>query len=127
MSETELRLDRIAAVRVFVFDLEAARKFYEEKLGLASRVDGEDYSTFALGEARLIIEAVEQTSDYVDLVGRFTGISLQVDDVQAAYDALRAKRVVFLDPPELQPWGGTLAHFEDMDENILTIVEYPAD
>ena len=150
MADEALHLDRVAAIRVFVFDLEAARKFYEETLGLADRSDGEDYSTFTLGDVRLIIEPVEPTSDYALLVGRFTGFSIgtkrfrdgheQLDytitlidgrnrtvvaDVNAAYEELRGRGVAFLDPPEEQPWGGILAHFEDPDENILTIVEEP--
>jgi predicted enzyme related to lactoylglutathione lyase len=108
-----------------VFDLEAARKFYEETLGLAGRSDGEDYSTFTLGDVRLIIEPVEPTSEYALLVGRFTGFSFEVADVKAAYEELKGRGVAFLDPPEKQPWGGILAHFEDPDENILTIVEEP--
>lgn len=125
MSDEALRLDRIASIRVFVFDLEAARRFYDETLGLAGRSDGEDYSTFSLGDVRLIIEPVAPTSDYAPLVGRFTGFSFEVADVYAAYEDLKGRGVVFLDPPELQPWGGILAHFEDADENILTIVQEP--
>ena len=125
MADEALRLDRIASIRIFVFDLEAARKFYDETLGLAGRSDGEDYSTFTLGDVRLIIEPVAPTSDYALLVGRFTGFSFEVADVNTAYEELQGRGVVFLDPPELQPWGGTLAHFEDPDENILTIVQEP--
>lgn len=125
MADEALHLNRIASIRVFVFDLEAARKFYEETLGLAGRSDGDDYSTFSLGDVRLIIEPVEPTSDYALLVGRFTGFSFDVPDVYVAYEDLKGRGVVFLDPPELQPWGGILAHFEDADENILTIVQEP--
>lgn len=124
MAET-LRLDRIAAIRVFVFDLEAARKFYEETLGLTGRSDGEAHSTFVVGDVRLIIEPVEPTSEYALLVGRFTGFSFEVADVNAAYEELKSRGVAFLDPPETQPWGGILAHFEDPDENILTIAQEP--
>jgi catechol 2,3-dioxygenase-like lactoylglutathione lyase family enzyme len=126
MAEEALHLDRIASIRVFVFDIEAARKFYEETLGLAGRYDGEDYSIFMLGDVRLIIEPVEPTSEYALLVGRFTGFSFEVADVNAAYEELKGRGVAFLDPPEKQPWGGILAHFEDPDENILTIVQEPS-
>ena len=125
MAEHALRLERIAAIRVFVFDLGASRKFYEETLGLADRSDGEDYSTFSVGDVRLIIEPVEPTSEYALLVGRFTGFSFEVADVHETYEALKRRGVSFLDPPETQPWGGILAHFEDLDENILTILQEP--
>lgn len=126
MADEALHLDRIASIRIFVFDLEAARKFYEETLGLAGRGDGEDYSIFMLGDVRLIIEPVEPTSEYALLVGQFTGFSFEVADVNAAYEELKGRGVAFLDPPEKQPWGGILAHFEDPDENILTIVQEPS-
>jgi catechol 2,3-dioxygenase-like lactoylglutathione lyase family enzyme len=125
MADQPLRLDRVASISVFVFVLVAARRFYEETLGLAGRSDGDDYSTFNVGDVRLIIEPVEPTSEYALLVGRFTGFSFEVADVNAAYEELKGRGVVFLDPPERQPWGGVLAHFEDADENILTIVQEP--
>lgn len=121
-----VQLDRLSAVRVFVFDLEAARRFYTNTLGLSELSIGDDFATFALQEARLVVELVHRTSDYALLVGRFSGISLAVDDIHVAFDALQARGVNFLDPPEEQPWGGTIAHFEDADENILTIVQNPA-
>lgn len=123
---TEVQLDRISAVRVFVFDLEAARRFYTGTLGLSELTLGEDYATFSLGEARLVVELVQRSSEYALLVGRFSGISLVVDDINTAYEALQARGVNFLDPPEEQPWGGTIAHFEDADENILTIAQSPS-
>ena len=43
-------------------------------------------------------------------------------DVFATYDALVARGVEFLGPPEKQPWGGVPAHLHDPDANILTLI-----
>ena len=56
------------------------------------------------------------------LVGRFVGVSLRVDDIDATYQSLLAKGVPFAAPPEKQGWGGSLAHFRDPDGNELTLL-----
>jgi predicted enzyme related to lactoylglutathione lyase len=55
------------------------------------------------------------------MVGRFSGISFTVRDIEAVYNALELKGVHFLAPPEKQSWGGYLAHFQDPDGNTLTL------
>ena len=56
------------------------------------------------------------------LVGRFVGVSIQVEDIDSTYESLRSKGVVFHGEPEKQSWGGTLAHFEDPDGNVITLL-----
>lgn len=56
------------------------------------------------------------------LVGRFTGVSFDTDDIERAYRRLFALGVPFQGPPEKQDWGGSLAHFRDPDGNLLTLV-----
>jgi uncharacterized glyoxalase superfamily protein PhnB len=56
-----------------------------------------------------------------ELVGRFVGVSLQVEGIDATHATLVARGVRFSSPPELQPWGGSLANFEDPDGNVLTL------
>ncbi|MDN5201467.1 VOC family protein [Fulvivirgaceae bacterium BMA10] len=66
------------------------------------------------------IEKINTTDEEADqLVGRFVGISLQVEDIYDVYQKLLSKGVTFVKPPEKQPWGGTLAHFFDYDKNVL--------
>jgi uncharacterized glyoxalase superfamily protein PhnB len=36
-------------------------------------------------------------------------VSLEVDDIDVAYETLARRGVAFLGAPEKQPWGGTLA------------------
>jgi catechol 2,3-dioxygenase-like lactoylglutathione lyase family enzyme len=115
---------QLVAIRIFVDDLTAARRFYQETLGLPLAWDEEDSLGFDVG-GNLIVESVPRSAKAEDraLVGRFVGCSLEVNNVEKACKALSAKGVVFTGPPERQPWGGTLAHFKDPSGNILTLVE----
>ncbi|HMK90510.1 MAG TPA: VOC family protein [Methylocystis sp.] len=121
---------RIGAVRVFVDDLEAARRFYADTLGLKPLWDYKDIAIgFDVGQAPLIVELVGRDADPEDdeVVGRFVGLSLQVDDISAVYADLSAKGVRFLGPPERQDWGGILAHFRDSSNNVLTLLGFAKD
>ena len=58
-----------------------------------------------------------------ELVGRFVGASLAVDDIQHVFERLRSNGVRFTGAPERQPWGGLMTHFHDPDGNVLTLVQ----
>lgn len=110
-------------VRIFVSDFDRSLRFYSEVLGfaLASRLDG--WAQFQLGAAAIAIEHLPATDPEArSLVGRYSGVSLRVPDIEVAHRELTAKGVEFLGPPEKQPWGGTLAHLRDPDGNVLTLV-----
>jgi catechol 2,3-dioxygenase-like lactoylglutathione lyase family enzyme len=118
---------RIGFVTVFVTDLEKSLRFYTETLGMElDYTDGKNWAQFKSGED--ISLAIERCSpDHVAagsrLVGRFVGVTLMIDDVVETFERLRAKGVEFTGRPEKQHWGGTLAHFEDLDGNVLTLME----
>ena len=117
---------KLYAVRILVNDWLSACEFYEQKLGLTLEFKDESFgwAEFDVGGAKFGIERVGENSSSEDkaLVGRFLGVSLQVDDAQATYEDLSAKGVEFVSPPEKQDWGGTLANFKDTSGNILTIM-----
>jgi lactoylglutathione lyase len=116
---------RLTTVRVFVRDWEAARRFYTETLGLPPGLENAQlgWAEFDIGGPVLALERVaDDEADVEALVGRFVGISLAVDDMEAAYRSLRGAGVTFAGPPARQPWGGTLAHFEDPEGNVITLL-----
>jgi catechol 2,3-dioxygenase-like lactoylglutathione lyase family enzyme len=116
---------KLNAVRVFVTDWERSLAFHSETLGMPIAYSGAEmgWAELDTGAAHLALERVDTDDDEsADLVGRFVAVSLQVDDVQATYDELRSRGVEFVSGPERQPWGGTLAHFRDLDGNVLTLV-----
>ncbi|MDO8380777.1 VOC family protein [Phenylobacterium sp.] len=111
---------KIYGVRVWVDDMAAAKRFYGETLGLKAKWEMAVAVGYDLG-IDLIVELDEGGED--SLVGRFVGVSIQVDDIQATYEALKARGVPFLAPPEKMSWGGTLAHFKDPAGNTLTLMQ----
>jgi len=118
---------KIGFVRIFVTDLAESLDFYSQRLGLSlDYTDNTNWAQFHAGEdISLAIEKCEP--DRIEcggkLVGRFAGVTLVVDNIADTYKRLRTKEVEFTAPPELQPWGGTLAHFKDPDGNVLTLMQ----
>ena len=112
---------KIYSVRVWVDDMAAAKRFYGETLGLTAKWDMETAVGYDLG-TDLIVEG-DDGGEEPSLVGRFVGASIQVEDIQATYEALTAKGVAFLGPPEKMVWGGALAHFKDPAGNTLTLLQ----
>lgn len=113
------------AVRIFVRRWAEACDFYGATLGLTERFRNDDmgWAEYDLGGPCFGVERVQPgDSEGEALIGRFLGISLPVEDIDAAYRALREKGVHFTVPPEKQVWGGSLAQFQDPDGNQLTLL-----
>ena len=117
--------------RIFVKDIVEAKQFYSEKLALPLKADGtkNGYCVFGSGSMELIVEAVPDNAPEEDqvLVGRFTGLSFTVPDVNQKYRELEALGVPFSGLPEKQFWGGTLATMQDPAGNQLQIAQLPGD
>ena len=119
-------LGTIDTIRMFVFDLKKSIPFYAEVLGKDPAFQDEDCAIFQSGTVKLMLERVQPDDvDEEEMVGRFTGISFAVQDIRKAFAELLARKVQFDGRPEIQPWGGALAHFFDPDGNVLTLVQYP--
>ncbi len=120
---------QLQTARIFVNDMAAAKSFYATALGLPLKAgdDALGYCVFRAGHADLVVEHVSAGAPHEDraLVGRFTGLSFTVPDIQGAYTALRAKGVSFSGAPECQAWGGILATFADPAGNALQLVQHP--
>ena len=116
---------KLSVVRVFVRDWERAVRFYSGPLGMQSTFSSHDmgWAQFDTGGSQLAIERADpDDTETAELVGRYVGVSLQVSDIDATYKTLLDRGVEFLGPPEMQPWGGTLAHFRDPEDNVLTLL-----
>jgi len=116
---------RLYAIRVFSFRWDESVIFYRDIVGLPLRFLSEDigWAQFDLGSASLGLERCDPADpESSSLVGRFVGVSIEVEDILASYDSLKARGVEFTGPPETQPWGGTLVHFKDPDGNIITLL-----
>jgi predicted enzyme related to lactoylglutathione lyase len=120
----------LAAARIFVRDIDEAIAFYSGRLGLKIEVvDAErGFCMFDTGETKLIVEVVDaQDDESKELVGRFTGLSVAVADIQAKHHELHAAGVEFSGTPEQQYWGGWLATFKDPSGNGLQLVQQPGE
>ena len=115
--------------RVFVHNLESAKQFYSMKLGLQLIADGSQYGycVFQAGSTELVVETVADDAPEEEkaLVGRFTGLSFTVQDVEAKHRELAARGILFTGVPERQQWGGILATLQDPSGNELQIVQHP--
>jgi len=55
----------------------------------------------------------------MQLIGRHTGVGLEVTDLEKEHNRLTALEVRFTMPPTRQPWGGFMALIADPDGNVL--------
>ena len=123
------RLKGIQHLRLFALPPEwaAVVAFYGDTLGLRlrSRSDKKGLALFALGprDSLSVERADPKDREAKKLVGRFVGVSIEVDDIRRAYRDLEAAGVMFDAAPQAKSWGGTLTHFRDPAGNVLTLVQ----
>lgn len=118
-------LKHVSHVEVYVSNLDASIPFYRDKLGLrlAFRADDHGWAEFETEGAALALSQPSADQDAMRAqIGGYTGIVFTVDDCEAAYKELSARGVNFPVPPRKEPWGGTLAVFQDPDQNKIFIV-----
>ncbi len=107
-------------------DPERSRAFYGEQLGLAV------YREFGTGPERGTVYFMG--GGFLEVSGRSetppspaVRLWLQVDDVAAAEEELRAKGVEIVRPPVKEPWGLVEMWIADPDGTPIVLVEVPAD
>ena len=110
----------------FITDFERSLKFFRDQLGLAVITEDESfgYASFDTGSATIAFAKADRDSQ-PELVGRHTGIGLMAEDIDAAYEEMKATGVEFEMPPEKQPWGGVLGLFKDPDGNVFYLDQIP--
>ncbi len=117
---------KIAYVNVFVSDLSRSIEFYRDTLGLRLELSAAEhgYASFATGHVRLGIAL--PGPDQTALVGRHTGVGLEVGDLEAEHGRLSGAGVQFPMQPTKQPWGGFMAMLADPDGNIFYLDQVSA-
>lgn len=109
-------------VVVFVRDLAVAKKFYVEQLGLPLVQETQMMLEFFPGAGAKLGVAMAMHEAAMPLVGRHTGITLQVPQLVELYQKLTAAGVSFPEPLEASPWG-KMAVVADPDGNQLALVD----
>jgi len=114
---------------IAVKDLDRARRFYEDKLGLETKDEwGGEGVTMKSGDTVISVYRSEFAG-----TNKATSLTFEVDDVEKEVSELKDKGIFFekYDLPGLQPKGDLYvgeggfktAWFKDPDGNILSLVE----
>jgi uncharacterized glyoxalase superfamily protein PhnB len=122
-------IHRIDATVLFVRDLARCMTFYRDTLKLQVKESDPDSVSFLMEDRYLLLLAVSAAADLISSEANALKIeggprvllAAGVEDVDAAYEALKAKGVTFLRPPTNQPWGLRTAHFADPEGNLWEI------
>ncbi|GLV55356.1 glyoxalase/bleomycin resistance/dioxygenase family protein [Dictyobacter sp. S3.2.2.5] len=122
-------INRIVATVVFVRDLATSMAFYRDTLGLKMTFSDAVSATFQLGDLYFLLLDVSSAAELIGVNvselkadGGPRGLfAAGVEDVDAAYEAFKARGVTFLKPPIDQHWGLRTAHFADPEGNVWEI------
>jgi methylmalonyl-CoA/ethylmalonyl-CoA epimerase len=119
---TAVHLDDIGQIALTVANLDDARTFYRDTLGMKFLFDAGTMTFFQCGSVRLLIGAAEQGI----APASSTILYFRVPDIQGAAAALRDKGVVFLQEPHLvarmKSHDLWLAFFKDPAGNPLALM-----
>ena len=117
-----------ATPMVAVKDLDRARKFYEDKLGLKAKTEWGEGVTLESGDTRINLYRSEFAG-----TNKATALNFDVDDIDKEVGELKEKGIFFehYDLPGLQRQGDLYVGeggfkttwFKDPDGNILSLME----
>jgi catechol 2,3-dioxygenase-like lactoylglutathione lyase family enzyme len=118
----------IAAITLFVEDLDASRGFYAEVFSLPVVYEDESSAVFKFGDTLVNLLNVSQAPELVDpapVAGPAAGVRSQltvsVEDVDAVCAELGKRGVELLNGPIDRPWGIRTASFRDPAGHIWEI------
>jgi catechol 2,3-dioxygenase-like lactoylglutathione lyase family enzyme len=121
--------DKDAVATVAVKNLDSARRFYEQTLGLTKVMENEEVLAFTSGKSTLFV----YRSQYAG-TNKATAVTWVTDDIEETVNTLKGRGVSFehYDLPNLSRQGdlhvaGTMktAWFKDPDGNIFSLVTPP--
>jgi catechol 2,3-dioxygenase-like lactoylglutathione lyase family enzyme len=120
----------IAAITLFVEDLDATRRFYRDVFGLPVFFENDDSAVFKFGETLINLLKVENAPELIapaKVASREAGarfqFTLEVDDVDAMCADLAKRGVRLLNGPMDRPWGPRTASFLDPGGSIWEIAQ----
>jgi catechol 2,3-dioxygenase-like lactoylglutathione lyase family enzyme len=120
----------IAAVTLFVEDLEAAKEFYGRVFGLPVVYEDDNSAVFTFGSTLVNLLKVTEAEELIApaaVGGRDAGTRFQftiaVDDVDAMCAELASRGVELLNGPMDRPWGIRTASFVDPGGHVWEIAK----
>jgi catechol 2,3-dioxygenase-like lactoylglutathione lyase family enzyme len=118
----------VAAITLFVEDIDAARRFYRDVFGVEVLVEDDDSTAFRFGNTivnLLRASAADELVAPAAVGGPESGarlvFTIDVDDVDATCAELAARGVELLNGPIDRPWGVRTASFRDPGGHIWEI------
>ena len=118
---TSVKLSSIGQIAVTVRDLERAKNFYRDTLGVPFLFEAPGMIFFQAGDVRLMLGLAENERQQLASVLYF-----RVDDINVAYHELNNKGVPFTHEPRLIHRGPSsdlwLAFFNDPDGNMMALM-----
>jgi catechol 2,3-dioxygenase-like lactoylglutathione lyase family enzyme len=118
------------AITLFVEDMKAAKKFYQEVFGLPVVFEDGNSAVFKFGETLINLlktTAADELIGPAKVASREAGsrfvFTLQVDDVDAMCAELSRRGVKLLNGPMDRPWGVRTASFSDPGGHIWEIAK----
>lgn len=118
----------IAAITLFVEDLQATRQFYRDVFGLPVFFENDDSAVFKFGDTLVNLLKIGQAKELIEpaaVASREAGarfqFTLEVDDVDAMCEELASRGVQLLNGPMDRPWGPRTASFRDPGGHIWEI------
>jgi catechol 2,3-dioxygenase-like lactoylglutathione lyase family enzyme len=124
----DLRPRGVAAITLFVEDLDAAKRFYGQAFDLPVKFEDEDSAVFAFGATLVNLLKVGAAPELIEpakVAGADAGAraqyTIEVDDVDAVCTQLTARGVELLTGPVDRPWGPRTASFRDPAGHIWEI------
>ncbi len=109
-------------------DMERAKRFYTEKLGLTAESEAPEGVFYRSGDTRFLVFPSGGTAS-----GAHTQLSWTVDDIEAEVAALKARGVTFeeYDFPSLKTISGVaamgpvkIAWMKDSEGNLLSVAQF---
>ena len=118
----------IAAITLFVEDLEAAKRFYLDVFDLPVFFEDGNSAVFRFGETLVNLLRTTEAPDLIapapvaaPAAGARFQFTLAVEDVDATCERLRDRGVELLNGPMDRPWGIRTASFRDPGGHIWEI------
>ncbi len=115
---------KFAEVQCFVSDLMAAKKFYQEMLGLTFVAESEKYLVFDITGVEFIVMGGAKPGVLREEYGAdcATVLCLETDDIYRDYQALKTNGVRFFSEIQDVPQGYFVG-FQDTDGNLLELIQ----
>ena len=118
-TKTDVKLSRVGYLMVPVRDLGRSLAFYRDALGLAVRFAGDEFAFLDGGGVAIALRKAGNVGPAP--ADHFIEIVFEVDDIDAAYESLRARGVEFRIAPRPATGDRHVADFRDPDGHVLSI------